>query len=255
MNIEINIGLNIDIVMGFDTESAFPAHLRCAQDPNVSNATTMESLDALKAVEEIAYQVQSEVSGVQLLLTKSKQVWLVSLDKDKVLAKHCQLGGFGSGQYAKAAECGDGVPYKLEDKDKTPVQVDETSLRESAATGSVATMTLYKLLVLTEREKSVTAHKVSYFNVSRKDDSSVEAGCDAFNVEPTHEMKFKILQQEGSEKVNCKSFFARCVPAVSTSAHIRTVFRFRFERVGLSLKVQKPYVITRSSFPSKRENL
>ncbi|CAK9035059.1 unnamed protein product [Durusdinium trenchii] len=154
----------------------------------------MESLDALKSAQEVEIQVNSEVSGVQLLLTKSQQVWLLSNDKDRVLGKFTQLGGFGSGSYTKAVECGEGVAYKLPLKDRTPVQIDETSLRGNAPTGSVSTMTLYKLMVLTEKEKGVTSHKISYLNVSRSEE--VEAGCDSFNVDMKEDMKFKLLPVE-----------------------------------------------------------
>lgn len=204
----------------------------------------MESLDALKSAQEVEIQVNSEVSGVQLLLTKSQQVWLLSNDKDRVLGKFTQLGGFGSGSYTKAVECGEGVAYKLPLKDRTPVQIDETSLRGNAPTGSVSTMTLYKLMVLTEKEKGVTSHKISYLNVSRSEE--VEAGCDSFNVDMKEDMKFKLLPVE-ADKVNCKSFFGKCAQSTETSKYITRIFRYRFERVGLSLKVQKPYIVSSCS--------
>lgn len=195
-------------------------------------------------------QVASEVAGTQLALTDKGYVYLLS-DKDKTLAKFTQLGGYGAGQYVKASECADGIPFVLPLKDRTTVQVDESSIREAAATNAVATMTMYKLLILTEREQSVTSHKVSYHKVSRLADGQVEAGSDGFSVEATQEMKFRMLQQGASleaNKIVCKNMFAKCrLAAIDQSPFVSNVFRFRFERVGLSLKVQKPYIVTMRS--------
>lgn len=207
-------------------------------------ATVVESLEALKASDEVELQIPSEVSGVQLVLCKSQKVYLVSMDKDRTLGKYCQLGGYGAGQYAKVAESGEGVPFELPEGDRSQVQLDECSLRDNTPTGQVATMTLYKLLVLLEREKAVTSHKMSYFKVCRK--TEVEAGSDAFNLEQTEQMTFKIIPEKEDAKVTCKTFFAKCVNQLQHSQHLRHIFRFRFEKVGLCLKLQKPYVVTAS---------
>ena len=95
-----------------------------------------DSLDQLKEDQGITHQTPSEASGVQLVLTGSGRIFAVS-DRDQVLPKHTQLGGFGAGQHMKAAECGDGIPFKLPLKDKTVVQIDETTMRQSAATNAV----------------------------------------------------------------------------------------------------------------------
>ncbi|CAJ1386512.1 unnamed protein product [Effrenium voratum] len=96
-------------------------------------------------------ETPSEVAGVELILTKSGQIWLVS-DKDNVLARNTQLGGYGTGQYVKTSDEGDGTTYTFPLKDKTIEQLDETSFRERVAANTVSTMTFYKLLVMTERE-------------------------------------------------------------------------------------------------------
>ena len=208
-------------------------------------ATVLESLEALKASDEVVLQIPSEVSGVHLVLCKSQKVYLVSMDKDRTLGKFCQLGGFGAGQYAKGGgELGEGVPFELPQGDKTQVQLDECSLRDNTPTGQVATLSVYKLLVLLEREKAVTSHKMSYFKVARK--TEVEAGSDAFLLEQTEQVMFKIIQQKDEAKVSCKTFFAKFVNQIQQGQHLRAIFRFRFEKVGLCLKLQKPYVATAS---------
>ena len=84
----------------------------CLQETpgEVAALTVKDSLAALKEVEEIECQTASEVAGIQLLLTKSQQIWLMATDKDRVLGKHTQIGGFGAGQYCKGVDCGEGVP-------------------------------------------------------------------------------------------------------------------------------------------------
>ena len=106
--------------------------------------------------------------------------------------------------------------------------------------------TLYKLLIACEREKQVTQHKLSYHKVTRLADGQVETGSDGFNVEATQEMKFRIIQQNAEAKVVCKNLFSRCtLQSIEESPFIQSLFRFRFERVGQSLKVQKPYVVSK----------
>lgn len=209
--------------------------------------SSFDSLEKLKEQEKIEHQVPSEVSGIQIMLTDKGHVYLIS-DREKVLPVSSQLGGFGAGQYSKAAECGAGISFKLPDKDRTTVQVDESTMRENAATGAVATLSLYKLLIRTEREKGVTAHKLSYHSVSRLAD--VQPGSDGFSIEPKEDMKFKLVQTGANgepSKIVCKNIFSKCpIDLLEQSQHVTVAFRFRFERVGLSLKVQKPYLITKA---------
>ena len=204
---------------------------------NPEGAVVVESKDALLATQELDVEVASEVQGVQLLLTKAGQLWLVS-DRDQIIPKHTQLGGYGTGQYAKIEDPVQGPELEFPQNDKTVVQVDETTLVENAAGNTVSTMTMYKLLVRLEREKQVTQHKVSYMDITR--DTSVEAGLDSFVIKPNQRMKFKVA---ASERISCKSVFSKCISLVETSTVISKCFRFRYEKVGKSLKVQKPYVI------------
>ena len=209
----------------------------------------MDSLDALKAADDILIHVASEVNNVQLLLCKSGAVWVVS-DKSKIVPRLTQLGGYGTGQYVKDSETAEGVPYRFPLKDKTVVQVDESTLRDNCSSSSVATMSFFKLLILTERERGVTSHQVSYLSVQRQGDDVLEAGMDGFSITPTQQMKFKCIsdaRNEQKNKVTCKNFFAKCIGAVESSSLVGPAFRFRFERVGLSLKAQKPYVLCLSA--------
>ncbi|CAK9013878.1 Uncharacterized protein SCF082_LOCUS12114 [Durusdinium trenchii] len=207
----------------------------------------LDSMEALKSQQEVEADVASEIQGVRIILTKSGQIWLVC-EKDKHLPKNSQLGGFGTGQYSKISDPGTGPAYTFPLKDRTIVQLDETSLRESCPTNSVLTMSLYKLIVTIEREKSAPDVKLSYMTAVRKTDDTVEAGSDAFELTITQDMRFKCIEDSrASAKTTCKNVFSKCVQACESSTVIGTCFRFRYEKVGMSLKAVKPYVICKSA--------
>ena len=205
----------------------------------------LDSLDALKSEQEIEADVVSEISGVRVLLTKSGQVWLFC-EKDKLIAKNSQVGGYGTGQYVKDSDVAPGLTYTFPQKDRTMVQLDETSIRDSCPTGSVLTMTLYKLLITIEKEQKATEVKLSYMTAVRKADGALEAGADAFELTMTQEMKFKCIE-DPKVKISCKNIFAKCIPACDSGSILSTCFRFRYEKVGQSLKAVKPYVICKSA--------
>ena len=58
---------------------------------------TFESVEKLQAADPIATRVASEFSGVELLLTTSKKIFLLA-DKVKSIPKWTILGGFGTGK-------------------------------------------------------------------------------------------------------------------------------------------------------------
>lgn len=58
---------------------------------------SFESADALHQADAIATRCPSEVAGVELVRCNSNKIYLIS-DKDRTLAKHTVLGGFGSGK-------------------------------------------------------------------------------------------------------------------------------------------------------------
>ena len=86
--------------------------------------------------------------------------------------------------------------------------------------------------------------RVSYMTVERLADDTLEAGMDAFSLTITQDMKFKCVM---GDKITCKIFCGKNPQSVKASQIIGTAFRFRFERVGMSLKAQKPYVICHSA--------
>lgn len=104
------------------------------------------------------------------------------------------------------------------------------------------------MLLLAEKEQNVTTHSISWLKVERKQD--VEAGTDAFNVSVKTPMKFKCVKKDEAENAQtwtCKNVFSKLVPKIADCTVIGKSFRFRFERVGGSFKVQRPYVITQKS--------
>ena len=58
---------------------------------------TFESVAKLQESEEILTRCASEVTGIEIVKTKSGKVFLVS-EKKRILPKHTLLGGFGTGK-------------------------------------------------------------------------------------------------------------------------------------------------------------
>ena len=58
---------------------------------------TFESVVKLQEAEEILVRCASEVTGIEILKTKSGKVFLVA-EKKRILPKHTLLGGFGTGK-------------------------------------------------------------------------------------------------------------------------------------------------------------
>lgn len=198
-----------------------------------------EEKDSLAKLEEacgVELKVPSEVPGVELLLGKDNSVWLLS-SADKKIHKHTQVGGFGTGQYVPA-EGEEGLEFKLPSGDRSFIQLDESSWKADATGYSV--ITLYKLLVMCESEKNITEHKVSYLTVTRK--AEVEGGLDSFELVYKNRMRFKCLPQD---RMSGKNFFAKIVSKATDLKMLVPVFRFRYERVGATVKLQKPHMVTK----------
>ena len=70
--------------------------------PATRQKVTFESIDKLQAQDPIQVRCASEISGVELLLCQSGNVYLCG-DKDKVLPKFTVLGGFGTGKFLDSA--------------------------------------------------------------------------------------------------------------------------------------------------------
>ena len=93
-------------------------------------------------------------------------------------------------------------------QDKTVVQIDEGSFRGDGSSQAPA-MSLFKVLLMAEREKSVTEHRVSFLTLARQSDAVVETGTDSFTVTVRQKMKYKCIRdtRASEEKVTCKNFF------------------------------------------------
>eukprot|EP00913_Durusdinium_trenchii_P028042 g26291.t1 len=158
--------------------------------PSTSENEEKESLAKLEESPGLELKVASEISGVDLILGKDKSLWLYSSSADKMIGKHVQIGGFGTGQYVPA-EGEEGLEFKLPQGDKTLIQLDETSWKQDGSGTSV--ISLFKLLLMCENEKNITDHKISYLNVKRKDDANLESGMDGFEVSYKNHMRFKCV--------------------------------------------------------------
>ena len=61
--------------------------------------TDFESVDALKAKDEILFKAVSEISDVELLKGKSGSTYVVAVKKNRDLPRHTIIGGFGTGKF------------------------------------------------------------------------------------------------------------------------------------------------------------
>ena len=211
------------------------------------NTQTNEEKESLAQLEEspgVEVKVQSEVAQVELILAKDGSVWLLA-NANKTLNKFTQLGGFGTGQYVPA-EGEEGLEFKLALGDKSLVQLDEGSWKPEGSGTSV--ISFYKLLIMCENEKHITEHKASYLTIKRKADTNLEGGMDGFEITYKTHMRFKCLAQD---RLSGKNFFSKLVSNAAGFEQILPVFRFRFERVGGTLKLQKPHMITKGSIQLK----
>ncbi|CAE7836491.1 unnamed protein product [Symbiodinium sp. CCMP2592] len=201
---------------------------------------TYESEEAMINGESSAinFRVASEIQGVELVRLQNGKSFIVP-DKDKVIAKWTCVGGYGTGRYVPEDAPDHGVPVLWPQGDETPVQIDMSSVDPNAASTCVETMTLYKYLVLLERQKRVSTYTLSYSAVER----ITADNSDTFKIEPKDLHKYKPVP-DPAKAVTCKGFFGDCEQTVADSSIVRTVFRFRFERVHGCSKVQKPYVVT-----------
>jgi len=64
--------------------------------PSVSD---FESVDALKATDEIQFKAVSEIADVELLRGKSGSTYLVAVKKNRDLPRYTIIGGFGTGKF------------------------------------------------------------------------------------------------------------------------------------------------------------
>ena len=125
--------------------------------------------------------------------------------------------------------------------DSTVLQLDLATFRADGS--GISTLSLYKMLVMAELEKSLTNTSVSWLKVERK--TNIEAGMDGFDISVKTGMKFcRVKDPKENEKVTCKNICGIYINAVKGSKAVGKCFRFRFERVGGTFKVQRPYVMS-----------
>ena len=130
------------------------------------------------------------------------------------------------------------------------VQVEEGTLK---AESGVQTMSFYALVASLEKQKKTQAIKVSY--ISHKREEAADGNNDKFNITFNKYIKFKKVVQGEENAPSAKNMFMRCMDAVDKSTKIGKVFRFRFEKVGLNLKVHKPYVMTKKMIKIKKDHV
>ena len=221
-----------------------------AEDGDAQKYLQHESLEALEKTYKIVKSVASEIAGVKILRDEGGKTFLLS-ETSRQLCRGVQLGGYGTGQYAPvtAESASEGIEFAFPEGDKTKVQVEESSIKKDSTANP--TMTLYQLLILLERQFKLSAHKISYAEIARSADDS---GRDAFTVKLTRPMMYKFvddgrgesgeaLTKKAKKGETAKAIFRFKNEAVEKSSAVRTAFRFRYEKVGQSLKLMKPYVI------------
>ncbi|CAK9005782.1 Uncharacterized protein SCF082_LOCUS8742 [Durusdinium trenchii] len=207
---------------------------------------TVESIGKLDELHKVDVKVPSELANVELILCKDETIWICA-GADKVLGKHQVVGGVGTGQWVPETEASDCyIPFTLPEGDKTLVQLDESSFSSDAQ--GVSTSTLFKLLLKAEKEKGIVSHKFSFVTIERS--QNLDAGADGFDVKIKSPMVFNCMVNP--DKTTSKNVFNRCLPSLKTSEDLMIVYRFRFERVGQSFKVQRPYIVTARSISLKK---
>ena len=218
--------------------------------PSGADLVTLESLSKLDQTHGVEVKVSSEISGIEIILAKDGSLWLLG-SSEKHLPKNLQIGGFGTGQYVPESDVSEGIAFSMPAGDGTTIQLDEASFADGQG---ISHMSLFKLLVRAEREKGITNHTLSFLSISRKQEV-VEAGTDGFDVAVKSAMKFKCLRdpRASEDRVTCKNIFAKAMSKVEGSDLIGKVFRFRYERVGQTFKIQRPYVVTKQGISIPKE--
>lgn len=89
------------------------------------------------------------------------------------------------------------VLLKWEQGDKTPVQIDMSSLNPDNSSQEV--MTAYKYLTTLEKQKKVTTYEISYSNVSRCSDSNG----DGFKMEVKSAHLYRTIPDSCWSRVSC----------------------------------------------------
>ena len=151
----------------------------------------LESVSKLDETHGIELKVSSEVANVELILCKDASVWVVAA-QDKTLAKHVVLGGAGTEQWVPESEAENSIPFKLSDGDKTIVQLDEASFAQEAS--GISSLSIYKMLLRSEKDKGVVEHKISFLTVERL--QNIDAGGDWVRAQDQVPNGFQLRDQQ-----------------------------------------------------------
>ncbi|CAK9068870.1 unnamed protein product, partial [Durusdinium trenchii] len=144
--------------------------------------------------------------------------------------------------YVPAADDGDSaaaathVQLEWHAGDKTPIQVDMSSLNADSQAGFPC-MTLYKYLVSLERSKRVTKYDLSYSECQRKTGGS-DDGFEIKIKEGAAHVYQTMTNTDSAKPPTCKNIFHDCAQVIRGSASLLVVFRYRYERVHAVSKVK-----------------
>ncbi|CAK9042526.1 Uncharacterized protein SCF082_LOCUS24459 [Durusdinium trenchii] len=119
----------------------------------------------------------SEIAGIEVIKGKSEKVYLVSVDKRRIVPKHTLLGGYQPVVPGEPLDEKQSVLLKWDLGDKTPIQIDMSSLNPDSTAMDV--MTCYRYFTMLEKQKKATQYELSYSEVTRQ----VDASGDSFKIQ------------------------------------------------------------------------
>ncbi len=214
----------------------------CRYDPPVC----YESLEALHKAHQILVTGNTAVPFTKIAITKDGQRFLYSEKGDQVIPRKTHLGSAGGGTFVDSVEGLTGMQYILHDKDATLVEL-ETSADEGGSTTSFIVDTFYNIIRKLEREGyAQILDKVEKTTCERE----IVDGKDCIKISyPTSSM-FKFINDPKANKASAKWIFTHC-PSTLPSDALGIAWRYRVERVGKSLKLMKPYVVTKMALTLK----
>jgi hypothetical protein len=213
----------------------------------------------LAALKDIIAQCTSAVAGLDVVVTGESHHYLHAT-KDIEVPKGTVLGSLGPGNYVPHnTDITDMLLYEFPDGDRTLTMLEDD---DKAADSTVKP--LYQVIRSIERTGILaTKINISYMKPGIMRTIESDGKVERFSFEPKQAMMFKwdpliITSPAGTSEakkakkgghVTSKNVFAlRTTHAtLSSSALIKPVFKFRFDKIGGNLKPRKPYIITSAS--------
>ena len=163
-------------------------------------------------------------------------IMIIYVHQDIIVIVEISGLNFRDVRFIPAATEEDGLLFDWPAGDKTLIQIDHGSINPEANNTEI--MSLYRYLVLLERQKKVTKYDLSYSDITRQNGGDT----DGFQVKISNGHKFKVMNDAGKTPT-CKTWFGDSLSMVESSDVVQKVFRFRFDRVNACSKLQKPYVM------------